>query len=103
MTPVLEKIPGVVIIHYLNPSKVIYMSQSGLKILNVSVEELQAMGEEYYDRFFNPEDAADYVPKVLGMLERNDDEETVSFFQQVRAWGDEDWRWYVSGTRIQLK
>lgn len=95
-----EAIPGVVIVHYLNPSTVLYMSSKGLRTLGVTLEELQQMGTEYHERFFNPEDAIEYVPKVLGMLERNDDNETISFFQQVRADKDQPWQWYVSGTRI---
>jgi DNA-binding CsgD family transcriptional regulator len=98
--PYFELIPGVVIIHYLNPSTVIYMTSSGLKRLNITLRELQQMDTEYHSRFFNPEDAADYVPKVLGMLERNNNQETVSFFQQVRANEQEEWEWYTSGTRI---
>ncbi len=98
--PYFEQIPGVVIIHYLNPSTVIYMTAAGLQQLGVTNEELQAMGTEYYSRYFNPEDAADYVPKVLGMLERNNDSETVSFFQQVRNNESGEWGWFCSGTRI---
>jgi DNA-binding CsgD family transcriptional regulator len=99
-SPYLEQIPGVVIIHYLQPSTVIYMSRNGLNRLNVTLKELQEMGTDYYERFFNLEDAAYYVPKVLGMLERNNDEETITYFQQVRATPDEEWQWHSCGTRI---
>lgn len=102
--PLFEQIPGVVIIHYLYPtSTVLYMTQSGLKHLNTTIPELQEMGSEYYDRFFNPEDVPDYVPKVLGLLERNNGEETVSFFQQVRPSAEHDWQWHVCGTRIFMR
>jgi DNA-binding CsgD family transcriptional regulator len=100
LTPALEAMPGVVIIHELSTQAVVYMSKSGLETLDTTVEKLQAMGKEYYERYFNPEDAEDYVPKILGMLERNNNEETVSFFQQVRRSPDYPWSWYVSGTRI---
>lgn len=102
-SPVLELIPGVVIIHHLHTSEVAYMSKSGLTRLNVTMQELKEMGTEYHMRFFNEADAADYVPKILGMLERNNDEETVSFFQQVRANGEEPWQWHVCGTRIFMR
>ena len=74
VAPVMEIMPGVVIIHNLRTSGVVYMSTGGLHRLNVTLQELQDMGADYYRRFFNEDDAADYVPKVLGMLERNNDE-----------------------------
>ena len=101
--PVLEQIPGVVIVHYLKDASVVYMSRRGLAKLNVTLEELREMGPDYHHRFFNQNDAADYVPKVLGLLERNNDQETVSFFQQVRASKDSPWEWYASGTRIFMR
>jgi DNA-binding CsgD family transcriptional regulator len=98
-----ELMPGVVIIHNLHASGVVYMSTSGLHRLNVTLQELQDMGADYYRRFFNEDDAADYVPKVLGMLERNNDEETVSFFHQIRAHENEPWQWHVCGIRIFMR
>lgn len=100
LSPAFDQIPGAVIIHYLNPSTVIYMNNYGLQRLNTTITELREMGGAYYERFFNPEDAAEYVPKVLGMIERNNDEELVSFFQQVRAKVEEEWQWHVCGTKL---
>lgn len=102
-TPYLERMPGVVIIHQLHPFKVLYMSESGLQELGVSLQELQDMGPEYHEQFFNPEDVRDYAPKVLGMVERNNNKETVSHFQQVRGRGKEEWKWHVTGTRIFMQ
>ncbi len=84
-SPALELLPGVVIIHHLHDSTVVYMSSSGLSRLRVTLQELKEMGKNYHARFFNESAAAEYVPQILGMLERNNDEETVSFFQQVRS------------------
>lgn len=103
IAPFLEQISGFAIIHNLNPSTVIFMTKNGLERLKISLPELREMGTEYYKRFFNPEDAADYVPKVLGMLERNNNKETISFFQQVRASAEDDWEWHVCGTRIFMQ
>lgn len=100
---IFDKIPGIVIIHLLKTSAVVYMSSRGLEILGVTLDDLIEMGERYYDEYFNPEDAIDYVPKVLGLLERNNNEETVTFFQQVRANKEAPWSWYASGTRIFMQ
>lgn len=101
--PLLELLPGVVIIHNLHTSCVVYMSSSGLRRLNTTMQELQEMGIEYHQRFFNEADAADYVPKILGMLDRNNNEETVTFFQQVRANNADTWQWHMCGIRIFMR
>jgi DNA-binding CsgD family transcriptional regulator len=92
--------PGVVIIHEIKQGTVIYMSQWGRDYLGVSNEELREMGKEYYNLYFNSEDAKDYVPKVLGLLERNNDKEFISHFQQVRRSPKHDWCWFLTATRI---
>ena len=98
-----DALPGVVIIHHIQSTTVIYMSKRGLKNLDTTVEELQTMGTEYHQRFFNPEDAVDYVPKIFGLLERNNDEEIVTFFQQVRRNEEHPWCWYASSTKIFMR
>ncbi len=79
------------------------MSERGLKNLNTTCEALQAMGMEYYSRYFNEEDAADYIPKVVSMIEKNNPDELVSFFQQVRRFPGDPWSWYFSTTKIFLQ
>ncbi len=59
--------------------------------------------EEYYRRYFNPEDTRDYVPKVFGLIERNNDEENVAYFQQVKFMNDPDWHWHMSSTKVLLR
>ena len=51
-------------------------------------------------RYFNNEDVQDYAPKILGFLERNNNDETVTYFQQVRFAEHENWRWHMSSTKI---
>jgi DNA-binding CsgD family transcriptional regulator len=58
--------------------------------------------EEYHSRFFNAEDAKNYVPKILGLLESNSNE-IVSYFQQVRTSTDREWDWYMSMSKILLR
>lgn len=92
--------PGVVIIHDIKKYTVVYMSRWGRDYLNVTNEELQQMGAEYHSRFFNAEEAKVYVPKILGLLERNNDNEFITNFQQVRRSQQHDWEWYLTATRI---
>jgi DNA-binding CsgD family transcriptional regulator len=100
-----DEVPGAVIIHRFenNFANVEYMSAWGLKKLNTTLQELQEMGAEYYSNFFNPEDVEDYRPKMAALLERNDENETFSFFQQVRASVLHEWEWYFSTVRIFMR
>jgi DNA-binding CsgD family transcriptional regulator len=101
--PLLEKLPGIVIVHNLKDWSVAFMSRKGMEYLRVTKEELDAMGADYHKRFFNAEESKEYVPKVLGMLERNNDDESLSVFQQVRADAGSDWNWFFSTTGIFLR
>ncbi|MDO8992130.1 helix-turn-helix transcriptional regulator [Daejeonella sp.] len=93
-------IPTVVIIHDLQ-GRVMWMSKMGLEQLEISMEEiLNSSAEDYYSRYFNESDAKDYVPKILGLLERNNDDEIITYFQQVRYREHLDWTWHMSSTRI---
>lgn len=100
-----DDFPGVVIIHNIQEkfNKVEYMSARGARILGVELEELRHMGADYHTRFFNEDDAKDYVPKMLEMVERNNENVIYSFFQQVRSSPSHPWSWYTSSTRILLK
>ena len=99
-----DKLPGVVIIHDLRDWSVAWMSNSGLQQLNISLEEVTNLtSAEYYARFFNEDDAKDYVPKILGLLEKNNDEDICTFFQQVRLSDNADWKWHIASTKILIR
>lgn len=100
---VFNSVPGVVIIHHIHNGTVVYMSDEGLNMLGTTIEALQQMDVEYYSRFFNLAEASEYVPKILGMLERNNDDETVSYYQQVRSSPAHEWVWYLSATKIYAR
>jgi len=98
-----KSLPAMIIVHDIRDSSVVYMSEMALRGLGVTLQELLAMGMEYHEKFFNPEDAKDYVPKILGLLERNNDDEIVSFFQQVRQMPKMEWAWFLSSIKILLR
>lgn len=100
---VADELPGVVIVHDL-VGTVVWMSSRGLKELGVKLEDVIGLtAKQYYAEYFNSEDAKDYVPKLLGLLERNNNEEYLTYFQQVRLSGQEDWKWHMSSTKIFLR
>ncbi|TFF38845.1 PAS and helix-turn-helix domain-containing protein [Mucilaginibacter psychrotolerans] len=99
--PVFEQLPAVVIIHDIVDGFVAYLSPRGLTLLNTSMEEIALITtEEYHRRYFNDEDAQDYAPKLFDFMSRNSDEELISFFQQVRFAGSDNWHWHLSSLKI---
>jgi DNA-binding CsgD family transcriptional regulator len=101
--PVADYFPGVVIVHNMCTMGVEYMSELGLRTLGTTMAQLRADGASYNLKYFNPCDAADYVPKIMGLLERNNDNEIISFFQQVRTVHCPEWVWYLSTVRIFMR
>ena len=98
------KLPGVVIVNDITDGRVVWMSEIGLRLLEISLDKITSLSaSEYNARFFNEDDARDYVPSILGLLERNNDDEFITFFQQVRIGEHSEWAWYMSSTRIFLR
>lgn len=96
-----DRLPGIVIIHDLRDWSVAWMSARGLNLLGVTLTEVQDMtSEEYFSRYFNAEDTVDLVPKILGLLQKNDDDDFCTFFQQVRFRTDEDFNWHMQSCKI---
>ena len=95
-----DEYPGAVIVLTGDARRVLYMSRRGLSELNTTMTELLALGEDYHPVFFNPEEAHEYVPKVAELLERNDMDYVVTFFQQVRTGPQRSFVWYLSTARV---
>jgi DNA-binding CsgD family transcriptional regulator len=96
-------IPAVVTIHDANDVSLLYMSHLGTENLGVSLDDITLSFHEYHARFFNLEDANDYVPKVTGLLKRNNTNEIVTYFQQVRRSPKHPWSWHLSATKIWMR
>jgi DNA-binding CsgD family transcriptional regulator len=98
-----QDIPSVIIVHDLRDTSVLYMSPRGLDILGITMKQLTDIGPDYHARFFNMDFAEGYMPKIFGLMERNRDDEVISFFQQVRSSPDKDWTWYLTCTKILMR
>jgi DNA-binding CsgD family transcriptional regulator len=96
-----DEYPGAVIILSADASRVLYMSKRGLRDLGgITMEALTAMGPEYHARYFNADEAHEYVPQVVGLLERNDLTYAVTLFQQVRTGPSLDFAWHMTVARV---
>ncbi len=100
--PCAEKMPGVVVVHEIGQDnfRTVYMSQRGLDLLGVSLQELKDMKDKYHERFFNNEDMEDFMEKLHRLLKNKDPNETFTFFQQVKFKGRNDWVWHMGSLRI---
>jgi len=98
-----SEVPAILIVHDLVTMSVVYMSNKGLELLGITLEEVRLSFSEYHSRYFNEEDAADYAPKILSLVQKNADDEMVTFFQQVRTSPQHGWEWYLSSTKVFLR
>ncbi len=104
IAPIADNLPGVVIIHDLRDWSVAWMSNRGLKQLNVSLEAITSLtAEEYYGTYFNPEDSKDYAPKILSFIEEDKVDDICTCFQQVRIATHADWYWHFASTKVYLR
>jgi DNA-binding CsgD family transcriptional regulator len=103
LSGIADEIPGVIIVHCLPDFTVEYISRRGLKYFGLTMKEIKAMGKDYHPNFFNEDDATDYVPKVMAMISKNDMNELVSYFQQVRRTKQDPWSWHFSTTKIFMR
>lgn len=97
-----EHLPSVIIVHDIgNNLSVIYMSPMGQRILGFSLDDIKALGPSYHATFFNPEDVAEYAPKISELLMSTEDtNKMVAYFQQVRPSSDHDWKWYLTTSKV---
>lgn len=98
-----DDIPGVIVVHNASDGSVVYMSKRGRENLGITMEGLKLMGPDYLIKFFNPEEAQEYTPKLLDLIKRQDEKEIISLFQQVRPSPDHAFSWYISGIKIIMK
>lgn len=96
-------VPSVIIVMNVKTISVVYMSERGRSILGVTLEELHEMGPKYTERFFNVEEADYYIPFFVDLLHKNDTDEIVSFFQQVRPSHEHSWSWYFIGLKLLVQ
>lgn len=98
---VADLLPGIITITDIRDDRVVYMSESGLRKLHISLEELKRLpGEEYLNRYYRRGELEDLKPKVQQLIEDNDDEKSVSFFHQIKDFLKNRYTWYVCSIRI---
>ncbi|MBK1440363.1 hypothetical protein JHJ32_10235 [Parapedobacter sp. ISTM3] len=79
---------------------VVYLSQSGCRLLGTTLEEVRRLGRTYHTTFFNRDDVAFYLPKSREALLNENTSRWFSYFQQVATGEARTFEWYLSASRI---
>lgn len=92
-----DDLPGVVVIHNVLKSSVEWISKKGLIEFGITLEEIV---DKDLEELFIPDHGLSHSLKMFDRLQRNNDDEALTFFQQVRFSEKQDWTWYLSSIRI---
>lgn len=80
-----ELLPGAIMVHNIQELKITYMNSWGCETLNHSMDEINAMGDLYYEKFFFPEETKWFIQGMFDYYKREDHSEIYSFFHRVRT------------------
>ncbi len=95
-----DYLPGNILVTDLNKLSTVYMNNSGCNILKHSVDELQELGPEYFQRFFVPEEMAVLVPTYLDMQREQDAWRIHNFTHRVKTMDDGSYKWYFASAKL---
>src|SRR6478736_4702791 len=82
-----KDLPSVIILHDIRTMTTVYMSERGLRTLGITMDELTAMGAEYFTYYFHPDDSKMTAQKIYEMISANNVYDVFTMFQQVRVSG----------------
>lgn len=98
-----EDILPVFIIHDLKAMSVVYMTEVGLKYLDPTLEEIRDLGPAYFDVYFNPEDAKNYLHHWTEFsMKKENFGSWFTFFQQVKHAEGLQSVWYLSISTVLI-
>lgn len=93
----------VFVIHDRKSNSVVYMSETGLTTLGVTLDELKAMGDQYYNLFFDPKDVVHYLKHWEEFeADPNNKGSWFTFFQQVTDINLDKPQWFLSVSKVLL-
>lgn len=98
-----DYLPGNVLVTDLSKLSTVYMNKSGCNILKHSVEELNELGPEYFQRFFIPQEMNVFVPTYLNMLQKQDASSIYNFAHRVKTMSDGSYKWYFASAKLLYK
>ena len=98
-----ELVPASVMLHDLDglqPIGCSYMNNWGCEHLGTSVDEINELGESYYERYFVREESLTIFKGMTRYLAESDFSKQYSFFQRVKLYEDIDYTWFFSVCKL---
>lgn len=92
-------IPAAVMLHDLGglqPLGCRYMNNWGCEHLQTSVEEINQLGEEYYEKYFVKEESLAIFQGMTQYLFVGDFDKQYNFFQRVKVHGKNEYTWFYT-------
>ncbi len=77
-----------------------YMNKWGCEHLGTCVEEINELGEAYYDRYFVPEEIVANFEGIGHYLAAGDFDKQYNFFQRVKLYGDNNCTWFYTVCKL---
>lgn len=84
----------------LRPIGCSYMNNWGCERLGSSVEEVNCLGEAYYDRYFVKEETYSIFEGMNNYLMTENFDHQYNFFQRVKLYGDTDYTWFYTVLKV---
>lgn len=84
----------------LQPIGCSYMNKWGYEHLGTCVEEINEIGEAYYERYFVKEDMLANFEGIERYLVESDFDKQYNFFQRVKLYGDSDYTWFYTVCKL---
>lgn len=98
-------LPASVMVHGLEqgrPQGIVYMNDWGCERLGTSVNDLNSMGDDYYNRYFVQQELAPTFTGLSGYLAAGDTDSQFNFFQRVKFHGADTYTWCYTVCKLIL-
>ncbi len=96
-------VPASIMLHdmeELQPTMVNYMNNWGCEHLGTSIEELNTLGSNYYSKYFINEEVCAALDGVGNYILAADFDKQYSFFQRVKLYEVQDYKWFYSVCKV---
>lgn len=96
-------VPASLMLHDLEamqPVRCSYMNNWGCEHLGTSAEEINRLGEAYYERYFIKEEIVAAAQGIGEYLASGDFDKQYNFFQRVKLHGREDYSWFYTVCKV---
>jgi len=95
-----DYLPGNLLVTDLSLNAVTYMNRRGCDILMHSLDELQTMGPDYFQRFFVREESEAIVSGYVSLQQQQDPSRVFSFTHRVKPNGASTYNWYFGTAKL---